>query len=226
MDDNARNKMLPAGKTDFAPDAPRHILITGLPGSGKTILVRTLAEAFAPFRPAGFFTEEICKHGKRRGFRLVGLDGSQRILAHQRFRPQDRVGRYGVDVAGFEYFLSVLQLTSTAAHLVFLDEIGKMECLSGMFRRTVRDLLDSRRTVVATVALRGAGLIAEVKQRPDCRLVALHPRARREILWDVTGLLRGILGIEDPQAVWPPEADGTADTTRLSPRRGCRTNRG
>ena len=62
-----------------------------------------------------------------------------------------------------------------------VDEIGKMECLSERFVTSVRRLLDSRLTVVASIALRGSGFIAEVKRREDCELWTLS-RANRDAM--------------------------------------------
>lgn len=55
-----------------------HILITGLPGVGKTTLIRKLVKHLAEHNPAGFYTEEIRDaQGTREGFRLVTLCGRQ-----------------------------------------------------------------------------------------------------------------------------------------------------
>lgn len=48
-----------------------------------------------------------------------------------------------------------------------------MECASGRFTEEVTALLDSWRTLTATIALKGDGFIRQVKQRPDCRLVTV-----------------------------------------------------
>jgi hypothetical protein len=52
-----------------------------------------------------------------------------------------------------------------------IDEIGKMTCFCTQFITSMRALLDGPIPLVATVALRGAGFIAELRQRPDVRVV-------------------------------------------------------
>ena len=84
-----------------------------------------------------------------------------------------RVGRYGVDLAGFEKLLENLDLRHSPSHLVILDEIGKMECLSPRFIQEVEALLDSSKMLIATVALKGGGFPATVRSRPDCHVVTV-----------------------------------------------------
>jgi nucleoside-triphosphatase len=84
-----------------------------------------------------------------------------------------------VDVAAIDE--AVAALTKASVDLYLVDEIGKMECLSERFVERMRSLLDSKRTVVATVASRGEGFIAEVKQREDCELWTLT-RANRDAM--------------------------------------------
>ena len=172
----------------------RHVLMTGTPGCGKTTLLKGLARELRGLRPAGFYTEEIRLQGQRKGFRLVGLNGAMGLLAHVDLHGGPRVGKYGVDVHGFEDFLNAQKLDQVATPLVFIDEIGKMECLSTRFLDLVRHLLDSPKTIVATVALKGVGLIAEVKQRPDVTLVEVNPGNRARLVEDLANRVASLTG--------------------------------
>lgn len=151
----------------------KNIIITGRPAVGKTTLMKKLAEGLKGAHPAGFYTEEIKEGGERKGFSLNGLDGTRSTLAHVDVHGSHRVGKYGVDVGAFESFLGALGLERTPAEIILIDEIGKMECFSGPFTETVRRLLDSDKTVIATVADSGGGFIAEVKGRSDVEVYTL-----------------------------------------------------
>ena len=60
----------------------KNILVTGLPGIGKTTLIKQLIYGISQSRPVGFYTEEIRQEGERKGFQLVSLEGEKSILAH------------------------------------------------------------------------------------------------------------------------------------------------
>lgn len=168
-----------------------HILITGLPGVGKTTLIRKLAERLTEYRPAGFYTEEIRDaQGVREGFRLVTLCGRQLVLSHVRHPGPHRVSRYGVDVAGFERLLEELDLRRSPSSLIIIDEIGKMECFSKRFIDVVTPLLNGPKILLATIALKGEGFIRQVKERPDCRLVTITRENRDRLLDELTSELQ------------------------------------
>lgn len=172
-----------------------HILITGLPGVGKTTLLRKLAERLTEYRPAGFYTEEIRDaQGVREGFRLVTLCGRQLVLSHVRHPGFHRVSRYGVDVAGFERLLEELNLRHSPSSLIIIDEIGKMECFSKRFIDLVTLLLDGPTTLVATIAMKGEGFIRQVKERPHCRLVTITRENRDRLVDELASELKERLG--------------------------------
>lgn len=168
----------------------QNIIVTGAPGVGKTTVIKGVAELMKSSRPSGFYTEEIRDKGVRKGFELVDMQGDRQVLSHVKLRVSDKVGKYGVDVAGFEAFLDKLNLSDQNAGPVLIDEIGKMECLSDKFKELVKDLLDSPRTVIAAVALHGAGFIESVKRRDDIELIEITPRNRDLIPARIVSLLK------------------------------------
>lgn len=163
------------------PTIAKHLLLTAAPGAGKTTAMCRVAELLAGEALAGFYTEEIRARGIREGFRLIPFDGKRIVIAHIDFPKTHRVGKYGVDVAAIDQAADAALALRYGAPIYLVDEIGKMECLSERFVARIRALLDSGRPVVATVAKRGEGFIAQVKQRDDCELWTLT-RANRDEL--------------------------------------------
>jgi nucleoside-triphosphatase len=171
----------------------KNILITGLPGSGKTTLILKLANELREYGPAGFYTREIRLHGARTGFMLTSFDDQKTgILAHVDVRGPHRVGKYGVDLAGFEQFFGTLRLLDPRPRLAIIDEIGKMECLSAKFRELVASLLDAPAPLIATIALKAGGFIDAVKRRGDVHLYELTEWNRERLLPDIAGLVRSL----------------------------------
>lgn len=159
----------------------RHLLVTGTPGSGKTTVIRKVAEQLAGVRPGGFYTQEIRAAGERLGFRLVALAGAAAVLAHVDFPKTHRVGRYGVDVAALDAAVAAALAREREVGLWLVDEIGKMECLSERFVATMRRLLAGAVPVIATVSQGGGGFIDEVKRYEDCELWTLT-RSNRDAM--------------------------------------------
>jgi nucleoside-triphosphatase len=147
----------------------RVLLVTGMPGVGKTTLIRRVAERLDGTRLGGFYTEEVREAGQRSGFRLVDFDGGSLTFAHVGIQGP-RISRYGVDVAALDARAEPLLAPRWEIALYLVDEIGKMECLSPRFVAAVRNLLESDRRVVASVAKQGAGLIDEAKRWPGATL--------------------------------------------------------
>jgi len=162
----------------------KNILITGAPGIGKTTLIKKLYEELKDFHPVGFYTEEIREKGVRKGFELISFDGKRGLLSHVEIKSVFKVGRYGVDIDGFEGFLDSIKLED-AGGIVIIDEIGKMECLSQKFKMLLRLLLNSHRLVIATIALKGSGIIAEIKKRDDIGLFAMTKSNREFLLLEI-----------------------------------------
>lgn len=144
----------------------KNILFTGPPGCGKSTLIEKIVNEIE--RPStGFFTREMREKGHRVGFSINTLDGKQGVLAHQSIRSKYRVGKYGVNLEDIDYIAVPSMIPANEEMMVIIDEIGKMECFSLEFQRLVLEVLDCDKTFIATIALKGSGLIAEIKKRTD-----------------------------------------------------------
>ncbi len=165
--------------------AKQHILITSLPGVGKTTLIKKVAQALQSVCPVGFFTEEIRERGVRKGFALTGFDGSSGVLSRVDVPSRFRVGKYGVDVAGFEAFLDKIDFLGTQTRLIIIDEIGKMECFSEKFKHLLKDIFKSDKRLIATIALKGGGVIEEIKKRSDVSLFKINAQNRDDVLSEI-----------------------------------------
>ncbi|MBC7363758.1 MAG: AAA family ATPase [Candidatus Aminicenantes bacterium] len=158
------------------------ILVTGQPGCGKTTLLESLMREWrGRIKIAGFITREIRANGQRVGFELISTDGQRRLLSHINLNTPFRVGKYRVDIRGFEEFLSHLSLTGPGQELIILDEIGKMECLSEYFRQLVLNLIEKGPSLLATVALAGTPYIEQIKSRPGAELILLTAENRNQV---------------------------------------------
>jgi nucleoside-triphosphatase len=163
----------------------KNLLITGLPGVGKTTLAKKLSEALKSLYPVGFYTEEIRERGERKGFEIIGLEGKKGLLSHKDIRSPYKVGQYNVDIKGFEDLIDSISFFNPLTRLIIIDEIGKMECLSDQFKRLLKEILDSEKWVIATIALKGSGLIAEVKERNDVRLFEITKKNRDSLFSEI-----------------------------------------
>jgi nucleoside-triphosphatase len=165
------------------------ILLTGPPGCGKTTAVMTIFEKMDSRKVAGFYTREIRENNIRRGFSWKRIDGPAGTLAHVRIKGRFKVGKYGVDVAGFEKDVVPILNVESDTEIFVIDEIGKMECFSHKFTTAVRRLFTSEKTVLATVAQKGGGLISEVKKFPDVKLFKLTRHGNEKVITEVLKLL-------------------------------------
>jgi nucleoside-triphosphatase len=158
-----------------------YVLLTAAPGTGKSTVIQRLATLLSDVRLAGFYTAEIRERRERRGFRLVGYDGTEALIAHVDLPKAHRVGKYGVDVAAIDRAVDATLEPRGRIELYLVDEIGKMECLSDRFVASMRRILNDRIPAIATVASRGTGFIAGVKRRKDGELWTLT-RANRDAM--------------------------------------------
>jgi len=167
----------------------KNILLTGLPGCGKTTVIRKVVSALE-IPASGFYTaEERSGRGGRIGFSIHTLDGRSGILARIGMDSPWRVGRYGVDLQSVDHLAVESIKIRDGNHLIVMDEIGKMECFSSLFCRTVETALDSPNPVLGTVAVRGSDFIRKVRGRPDIDLVEVTLENRDRLPRELADIL-------------------------------------
>jgi len=147
----------------------RTLLLTGRPGIGKTSVIKALAEALGD-RAGGFYTEEIRDSGKRKGFRLVTLDGERAVMAHVNLRQsgRPRVSRYGVDVEAIERVgVAALRRAIERDQIIVIDEIGKMELFCRPFKDAVWQAVSGPWEVVAAAMTKPDPWVDSLKALPS-----------------------------------------------------------
>ncbi len=171
------------------------ILLTGLPGCGKTTAIMKIIDALECEKVVGFYTQEIRQNNIRKGFCWKRLDGLDGTLAHVDIKSRFKVGKYGVDVEDFEEsVVPILDVGREDIELFVIDEIGKMECFSEKFFNAVRRLFASEKSVLATVAQKGAGLISEVKNYPNIQIFNLTSAGREKAVAEILQILSFLKG--------------------------------
>ncbi|MDY6989638.1 MAG: NTPase [Thermodesulfobacteriota bacterium] len=159
-----------------------NVLLEGEPGIGKTTLLRKIAEGISHLGIGGFYTQEIREKGRRVGFRIETFSGESGILSHARFKAGPRVGRYRVDVPGFERIgVAGLERTVSESTVILIDEIGKMELFSKRFKEIVNHCLDSEKPVLATVMSRSHPFVDGLKSRSDVELLEVTTGNRDQL---------------------------------------------
>ena len=144
----------------------KRILVTGRPGVGKTTVIKRVVEVLGD-RAGGFYTEETRHRGRRTGFLVHTLDGETEVLAHVTHGGTSRVGRYGVDVDGFEKVGVVsLERAIRTKEIIIIDEIGAMELYSRRFREAVERAFESDGTVIAVIHQKEDPFTRRLRQWP------------------------------------------------------------
>jgi len=81
------------------------------------------------------------------------------------------VGKYGVNINDIDNVAVLAMQTDNEKVLVVIDEIGKMECFSDLFKDAVLRALDSKNPVLGSIALSGGPFITKIRRRDDILLV-------------------------------------------------------
>lgn len=135
-----------------------------------------------PEEMAGFYTEEIRKEGRRTGFRIVTLEGQEAVLADVNLKSAYRVSKYGVSLDNIDKVaVKSLEFALENKDIIIIDEIGKMECFSQLFKDIVLDILNSDKIVLATMGEVNIPFVNQIKARKDIKLFSINLENRDKI---------------------------------------------
>lgn len=159
----------------------KNIFLTGGPSSGKTAVIKqVIGKLNVP--ATGFYTEEDRVGPKRVGFVIRTLDGGVEYLAHQDIKSGCQLKKYDVSLRNIDTIV-VPSLAPVKKNVIILDGIGKIQCISKVFKQAVLKALNSSNIVIGTIAPGEDDFIIEVRSRED---VELHEvtRNNRKLLPD------------------------------------------
>jgi nucleoside-triphosphatase len=167
----------------------KNILITGLPGCGKTTLIKeVLKELRIPAR--GFFTEEIREGGERIGFKIMTLNDKEGILAKKEFKSPYKVSKYGVNLKDLEEIgVEEIEEGLKENSLIVVDEIGKMELFSQKFKEIISKALNSKNKVLGTIMLKSNSFCQKIKIRRDTKIFYLEKKEKGKIKKEIKELI-------------------------------------
>jgi len=128
-----------------------NIFITGKPRVGKTSLVKEIIRELK-LDAGGIIAPEI-RNKERVGFKIVDLStGEEKILASIYQKEGPRIGKYRVNLKNLDYIAKkAIGRAIKEKETVVIDEIGKMEFYSEVFREMVTKALDSEKLVLAVL---------------------------------------------------------------------------
>jgi len=132
-----------------------NVFITGNPRCGKSTLIQKILNGLSGKKIAGIITPEIRVKGERQGFKIIDLcSRKEEILASINLKRGPGVSRYRVNIDGIDAIMDKFLESFGDSEYVIIDEIGMMEYYSRKFRETIRMVIDSDKTVLATLSKR------------------------------------------------------------------------
>jgi len=167
----------------------KNILLTGLPGCGKTTLIKEIIKE-KKLKAGGFYTQEIRENNQRVGFEIVTLSGKKGILAHQNFESKFKVGKYKVNLKDLEE-IAVKEIEEAIKNkdYIIIDEIGKIEMFSEKFKEIVLKALESPKKVLATIKLIDDGFTKRIKKDRETKVFYLSKENKEEIKREILLIL-------------------------------------
>jgi nucleoside-triphosphatase len=153
----------------------KNILITGNHGVGKTTLIQNIISKLN-ISAGGFYTSEVRDDkGKRWGFKIISLDGTEGIMASVEILGKYRISKYGIDIETIDRIgVKAINEALLGKDLIVIDEIGRMELFSRKFQDIVIETLDSPKLVLGTISAKDTTHTKKIKERQDTKILKLR----------------------------------------------------
>lgn len=176
----------------------RNVLIIGPAAIGKTTLVKRVLERTG-LRAGGYLTRKVKTGLFKSQFELVLLSDNARVVTLTDSKGVPgwvRAGKQYVNVAAVDAVLvPALQeaVRSGETDLIVLDEVGRLECLSELFRRQVVDCITSRKSILATMSVGGRDdeFLLSLESRSDVTVLPIGYENRDRLVEQVAFMLTG-----------------------------------
>jgi nucleoside-triphosphatase len=166
------------------------IFLTGAPGSGKTTAIQKVLSRLT-CKVNGFITQELREGGRRKGFKIITMDGVEGILAHVELRGVPRIGKYGVNMDAIETIgVNSLKRALEKGTLAVVDEVGPMEILSEGFRKVLLELLNRDIEILGTIVKRTLPFTDKIKAFQNVTVLEIHPSNRDRMVEHLVELFR------------------------------------
>jgi nucleoside-triphosphatase len=131
--------------------------------------MRSILPCYLPYGKAGGLQILCCQ-----GIKVTDYDFTLDALA---LKPSDFCN-VRVNIQDIDKIAVPSMLPDNDNVIVVVDEIGKMECFSGLFRQTLMNILEATNTVVGSISLKGNAFIGAIKKRPDALLISVSEKNR------------------------------------------------
>ena len=92
------------------------------------------------------------------------------------------MGKYGMNIEDIDTIAVPSLIPKGKDEIVVIDEIGKMECFSDLFKKTLIQVLDSPNCVIGSIALKGGPFIQGIKNRDDVQVSNVTPETRDSLV--------------------------------------------
>ncbi len=170
--------------------AVKNFILRGRPGSGKSTAAQIARQRLSEvgLRVAGIVTPEVRVGRSRVGFEVVDLaTGRRATFAHVDIPSETRVSKYGVSIELFEQVAVPALEAALKADVALVDEIGKMELFSDLFKSLVVRLLDSDVPVIGTAPFYDLPFLRNVLRRGDVRVIWVRRGEAERVAETLTG---------------------------------------